>query len=120
MILLVSLFFIPYKEIRMERIRAFGENKAIAIVLGKYIQNNQADLEKPKTVYSVRYRFIDPLGLPRERVASVKTDFWEAISPGDSVIVYYAKAEPGVSRIENEVENEVVQLLAKFSRKDVH
>ncbi|CCO23947.1 hypothetical protein [Maridesulfovibrio hydrothermalis] len=116
-IFIIALFYIPYKEIRLERIRAFGEKRAIGIVISKSIRkdehNNPATT---KTEYIIRYRFVDPLGLPRERVASVDGSFWGSIAQGDSVIVYFAKAQPGVSRIEHEKENAVVQLLARFSR----
>ncbi|WP_319761553.1 hypothetical protein [Maridesulfovibrio sp.] len=115
---IVGYFFIPYQEIRLERIRAFGENKAIGIVIEKNSRIGEYNFKKgDKNSQTIRYRFIDPSGLPRERTATVEQSFWRRISQGDSVVVYYAKAAPGVSRVEHEVENAVVRILAKFSRE---
>ncbi|MFW5497846.1 MAG: hypothetical protein ACNI23_01140 [Maridesulfovibrio sp.] len=117
LLVIAGYFFIPYKEIRLERIRAFGENKAIGIVIEKNSRISEHNLnETEKERQTVRYRFIDPSGLPRERTAAVQSTFWRRVSLGDSVIVYYAKAAPQVSRIEHEQENAVVRILAKFSR----
>lgn len=117
LLVIVGFFFIPYKEIRLERIRAFGEKKVIGIVIDKKARISEHDSKNnDNTSQIVRYRFIDPSGLPRERVAAVQSNFWRRISQGDSVIVYYAKAAPRVSRIEHEKENAVVRLLARFSR----
>ena len=118
LLVIAGYFFIPYHEIRMERIRAFGEKKVIGIVIeknnriGEY-NSKQSDIKRQ----TVRYRFIDNSGVPRERTATVQNNFWRRVSKGDSVIVYYAKAAPEVSRIEHEKENAVVQLLARFSRE---
>ncbi len=121
LLVIIGLFFIPYRKIRLERIRAFGENKAIGIVIEKNSQISEHTLkEKDKDNHTVRYRFIDPSGLPRERTATVQNAFWRKISQGDSVVVYYAKAAPEVSRIEHEKEDAVVRILAKFSRKSTH
>lgn len=121
LLVIVAFFFIPYKEIRRERIRAFGENKAIGIVIEKDSRINEQDLDKSGNKRQlVRYRFIDPSGLPRERTATVQSKFWRRISEGDSVVVYYAKAAPRISRIEHEKEDAVVQFLAKFSRESTH
>lgn len=117
LLIIAGFFFIPYKEIRLERIRAFGEKKVIGIVIDKNVRISEHDSKNDaNTSQIVRYRFIDPSGLPRERVAAVQSNFWRRISQGDSVIVYYAKAAPGISRIEHEKENAVVRLLARFSR----
>ncbi|MDC7217927.1 MAG: hypothetical protein PQJ28_02775 [Spirochaetales bacterium] len=121
LLVIAGYFFIPYKEIRLERIRAFGENKVIGIVIEKNSRISEHNFnQKEKNRQTVKYRFIDPSGLPRERTAAVQSAFWRRISQGDSVIVYYAKAAPGVSRIEHEQENAVVRLLAKFSRGNTH
>ena len=117
-LILLALFFIPYKEIRAERIRAFGENKAVGIVIEKInrnLSNEQKKLRK-KNNGLIRYRFIDPLGLARERIAQVEDLYWESLSPGDSIIVYYAKANPIISRLKYEKENTVTKILAKISR----
>ncbi|NDV21525.1 hypothetical protein FMS18_02215 [Desulfovibrio sp. JC022] len=117
LLVIAGFFFIPYKEIRLERIRAFGENKAIGIVIEKNSRIGEHNLKKTEQEHqTVRYRFIDPSGLPRERTAAVQNTFWRRLNQGDSVVVYYAKAAPYVSRIEHEKENAVVRLLAKFSR----
>lgn len=115
------MLFIPYKEIRLERIRAFGESKAIGIVISRSVRKEELSKAKPSVQqYTIRYTFIDPSGIPRERTAIVKKEFWEGITRGDSVVVHYAKAEPGVSRLENENESAVVKFLARFSRKSAH
>lgn len=117
----LSLFFIPYDEIRTERIRAFGEKTAVGIVIDKNIRKEQISPSvEEKASYMIKYRFIDPSGLPRERSASVDTNFWRKVTRGESVIVHFAKAEPGISRIENEEESTVVRFLARFSRADMH
>ncbi|TIH15355.1 hypothetical protein D0S45_11635 [Marinifilum sp. JC120] len=118
LLVIAGLFFIPYREIRLERIRAFGENKAIGIVIEKNSRIGEHNFESTEQKrQTVRYRFIDPSGLPRERTATVQDTYWRNISQGDSVVVYYAKAAPRVSRIEHEKETAVVRLLAKFSRE---
>ncbi|NDV25080.1 hypothetical protein [Desulfovibrio sp. JC010] len=118
---IAGLFFIPYREIRLERIRAFGENKVIGIVIEKNSRIGEHNFkEETNDSQTIRYRFIDPSGLPRERTATVQNSFWRRISQGDSVVVYYAKAAPRVSRIEHEKEDAVVRLLAKFSRGSTH
>ncbi|WP_320009220.1 hypothetical protein [Maridesulfovibrio sp.] len=118
LLVIAGYFFIPYQEIRLERIRAFGENKVIGIVIEKNSRIGEYNYKQEKTKrYTVTYRFIDSSGIPRERTAVVKNNFWRRILRGDSVIVYYAKAAPEVSRIEHEKENAVVQVLARFSRK---
>lgn len=117
LLVIAGFFFIPYKEIRLERIRAFGEKKVIGIVVDKNIRMSDHDFKNNDNIsQTVRYRFIDPSGSPRERVATVQSNFWRRVSQGDSVIVYYAKAEPRVSRIKHEKENAMVRLLARFSR----
>ena len=120
LMVIAGYFFIPYQEIRLERIRAFGEKKVIGIVIEKNSRIGEHNSEKTKEErQTVRYRFIDPSGLPRERTAAVQSTYWMGISQGDSVVVYYAKAAPEVSRIEHEIENAVVRLLAKFSREQI-
>ncbi len=118
LLLILALFFIPYKEIRIERIRAFGESSAVGIVIDKSIRTEQ-NTPSPENAqdHVIKYRFIDPSGLPRERAASVESNFWRRVVRGDSVIVHFAKAEPGVSRIEHEKESSVVRFLARYSRK---
>ncbi|WP_419780534.1 hypothetical protein [Maridesulfovibrio sp.] len=118
LMVIAGYFFIPYQEIRLERIRAFGEKKVIGIVIEKKSRRGEHNSKQDHIErQTVKYRFVDNSGLPRERTATVKNNFWRRISRGDSVIVYYAKAAPEVSRIEHEKENAVVQLLARFSRK---
>lgn len=120
-VLLVSLLFIPYEEIRAERIRAFGENKAIGIVIDKSVRKEEQNkTNQLLQQYIVRYSFIDPSGLPRERAAIVEKAFWGKIILGDNIIVHYAKAQPGVSRLEHENESAVVKFLARFSRTNAH
>lgn len=117
----LSFFFIPYDEIRTERIRAFGEKAAVGIVIDKNIRKGQISPSvEGKKNYMIKYRFIDPSGLPRERSANVDTNFWRKVTKGESVIVHFAKAEPGISRIEHEEESTVVRFLARFSRADMH
>ena len=119
-ILLILLFFIPYREIRIERIRAFGEAKAIGtVVRKKTVSEGDSKTAGQYKSYYVSYRFIDPDGLPHQREAHVDAEFWEELTRGDSVVVHYAKAEPAVSRLDHESESAVVKLLAKFSRTNV-
>ncbi|SDK87273.1 hypothetical protein SAMN05660337_1524 [Maridesulfovibrio ferrireducens] len=108
LIFLCALFLIPYQEIRIERIRAFGENKAVGIVIEKIDR---------KVEQLIRYRFIDPLGQAQERVASISDKNWEKLSPGDNIVVYYAKAAPRISRVKNEKESAIVKILSKISRR---
>ncbi|WP_320169102.1 hypothetical protein [Maridesulfovibrio sp.] len=117
---LLALFLVPYDDIRTERIRAFGEKSAVGTVIGKQRHaENSGSPGSSITDYLIRYRFVDPSGLPRNREARVDEDFWKEIVPGDSVVVHFAKAAPRVSRVEHEVESSVVRFLARFSRADV-
>lgn len=119
LIVLISLFFIPYEEIRIERIRAFGESMAVGTVVGKKIMNIDTMRIGDKIGNHVlTYRFIDPSGLARERSACVEIAFWNRVVPGDSVVVHFAKAEPGISRLQHELENSLVRFLAGFSREN--
>ena len=117
-IFLCALYIIPYQEIRLERIRAFGENEAVGTVLEKIYKNPHANnpSNDQQIKQLIRYRFIDPLGQPQERIASVSDMEWNKLSPGDNIIVYYAKAAPRISRIKNEKESAVIKLLSKISR----
>ncbi|WP_235727643.1 hypothetical protein [Maridesulfovibrio frigidus] len=67
----------------------------------------------------ILYRFTDPLGQAREQVASVSINKWESLSPGDNIVVYYAKSAPRISRIKGEEESSTVTILAKFSRPEI-
>jgi len=115
---LCALYIIPYQEIRIERIRSFGENEAVGTVLEKIYKKPHANnpSNDQLTEQLIRYRFIDTLGQPQERIASVSEMEWKKLSPGDNIIVYYAKAAPRISRIKNEKESAVVKLLSKISR----
>lgn len=115
---LCLLYIIPYQEIRIERIRAFGESKTIGTVLEK-ISANHDELQSSndlKTEHFIRYQFIDPLGRPQEKIASIPDRQWQNLSTGDSIIVYYAKAAPRISRVKNENESDVIKFLSKISR----
>ncbi|WP_291326633.1 hypothetical protein [Desulfovibrio sp. UCD-KL4C] len=115
---LCALYIIPYQEIRIERIRAFGENEAVGTVLEKIYHKPHANnhLDEQQIEQLIRYKFIDPLGQPHERTASVSEMEWKKLSSGDNIIVYYAKAAPRISRIKNEKESTVVKILSKISR----
>ncbi|SMF06560.1 hypothetical protein [Desulfovibrio gilichinskyi] len=115
---LCALYAIPYQEIRIERIRAFGESETVGTVIEK-ISVNHHELQSsadPKVEHFIRYQFIDPLGQTQEKIAGIPDRQWQALSGGDSIIVYYAKAAPRISRVKNEKESNVIKLLSKISR----
>ncbi|WP_034632155.1 DUF3592 domain-containing protein [Maridesulfovibrio bastinii] len=107
---LTMLWNIPYKEIRIERMRAFGEKKAIGTVVYRKTSNNG---EKK---YYIAYTFVGPDGNPKNKIAVVQKQTWNSYLGGDPIEVIYPPAAPDLSRIKGEVESPFVSFLADFSR----
>ncbi len=104
---------IPYDIIRQERIRAFGEEPAQALVVSK-----SASLEPEGNKHQIIYRYIGPEGLSRQRKAEFDAPFWQSVRPGDSITVYYARGEPNLSRAHFEVEDSFRVWLRQTVRGD--
>ncbi len=93
----------------------------MGIVIEKFDRKTSKELSSaylPETQL-ILYRFTDPLGQAREQIASVSSNKWQSLSPGDNIVVYYAKAAPRISRIKGEKESSIVTMLAKFSRSGI-
>lgn len=108
---LTALWNIPYNEIRTERIRSFGEKKAIGMITAREVTG------KKHINYWLTYSFVDPLGICRKRSVAVSKKCWEKHLGGDSIKVIYPVAQPGLSRIKGEIESPFVIFMAEFSRK---
>lgn len=108
---LVLLWSIPYQDIRVERVRAFGEAKAVGTVTNKSFSAVNSK------VYYLTYSFVGPQGFSRTRTAEVTEKLWKSYHNGDYIEVIYAKAAPEIARIKGEVEGDFITFLALFSRK---
>lgn len=106
---LLGLTLVPYQTIREERIRAFGEEPARAVIIAA---------EKREGRFLLTYRYRGPEGAPRARQAEFAPDFWTAHPEGSIIEIYFAKGEPNLSRARFEREDTFRVWLRRAVRGD--
>lgn len=89
------LSLIPYDILREERFRLYGEAKTTGVVL---------ETSGGGDSYQLAYKFVDQDGFARTVVAPVPKDIWQRYHPGNRIYVFYPRSQPGLSRIEGEIE----------------
>ncbi len=100
---------IPYTMIRKERIRAFGEASASAVVLKKFREHSLSQ-------YCLTYCYRGSDGLHRTRTAPFTKEAWKHAKVDSFIRIYYATGEPNISRAQGELENHFQVWLRHFAR----
>ena len=103
--ILVLLCNLPYGVLRAERVRAYGEIQTRGLV-ESYARTDEGWL--------VLYHYRDQHGLDRSAEAPVSKNFHDTVRPGDLLPVYYAKADPRLSRIQGQLETPFQAWLRNF------
>lgn len=96
-----GLALIPYDIFREERFRLYGEVKTVGLVTAvRTLGAGEDSLSR----YGVEYAYVDRDGFARRAVAPMPRERWADLRPGSRVVVYFAKSQPGLSRIRGQVE----------------
>ncbi|XPV76949.1 MAG: hypothetical protein ACNI27_03230 [Desulfovibrio sp.] len=108
-LLMLGMVFFPYKEFRIERIRAMGEAPTRGVVIGLF-------KGKEGEVSTLQYEYRDGSGITRTAESPVSDEVWSQYKRLDSITVFYAKARPDICRIRGQIESPTVKIIARFSR----
>lgn len=99
------LYKVPYQMLREERMRAMGETKTSGLVLKKYATETSTKYETPW--YLVEYRYRDNSGFTRDDKAVIDKTMWDGLNAGDTIVVWFASGNPGLVRVEGQVESDL-------------
>ena len=105
-----GLASLPYDILRVERIRAFGEQETRGVVLSVA----GAEDQDGRPVVLVEYEYRDGDGVFRQARALFSPEHSPIPKPGDDVSVFYARGNPNIVRLEGQIEPWLQEHLRKF------
>jgi len=100
-VIIWGLYSIPYGILRQERFRLFGEQRTSGLVLAIHSEETRPDTN-PQLI--IEYKYVDQDGFAHTTTAPLPNSLWQKYRPGSKVEVYYARSQPGLARVPNEIE----------------
>jgi hypothetical protein len=108
-----ALSSLPYDTFREERIRALGEHSTRGVVFSK---RTEPDSDGP--LYLITYRYSDMEGIEHVGMANLPRDRWQRLNKGDRIKVFFARANPALSRAQFMIEPAFQIKLRQWIRGD--